>query len=363
MRKIKIAQIGIEHDHARKIMSALRALPEIFEVVGWCDPEKCVEYDEFTGQQVVAGIPYKGDTNIYRHLYEGVPEMELEELLNYPGLEAVVIESSEYNLFKYAQMAAERGLHVHMDKPGGLRYEDFETLVQTMRCTGKTLHLGYMYRYNPEVQRMLQEIEGGKYGDIYSVECHMNCRHPDAKRAWLSKFPGGMMFFLGCHLVDIIYRIQGEPEEIIPMNCVTGTDGLQIGEDFGFALFRYKNGVSFAKACAAEPGGFKRRQIVLCGSKGTLEIRPIEDYPEQADESNAHPSDAYLVTTARDVTENLLSWPADGVRRKSSFFRYGAMMEGFAQIVRGERENAYSLDYELGLFKVLMKACGTKENV
>ncbi|MBO5812276.1 MAG: alanine racemase [Bacteroidaceae bacterium] len=108
----------------------MRDLPEIFEVVGWCDPEKCVEYDEFTGKQVIAGIEYKGDTNIYRHLYDGVPEMELEELLNYPGLEAVVIESSEYNLFKYAQMAAERGLHVHMDKPGGLSYADFEKLVE-----------------------------------------------------------------------------------------------------------------------------------------------------------------------------------------------------------------------------------------
>ena len=149
MRRIKIAQIGIEHDHARKIMSAMRDLPEIFEVVGWCDPEKCVEYDEFTGKQVVAGIEYKGDTNIYRHLYDGVPEMELEELLNYPGLEAVVIESSEYNLFKYAQIAAERGLHVHMDKPGGLSYADFEKLVETVRSNGKVLHLGYMYRYNP----------------------------------------------------------------------------------------------------------------------------------------------------------------------------------------------------------------------
>lgn len=361
MKKIRIAQIGIEHDHARKIMTAMRSLPEIFEVVGWCDPEKKIEYDEFTGKQVIAGIEYKGDTNIYRHLYEGVPEMELEELLDYPGLEAVVIESSEENLFKYAQMAAERGLHVHMDKPGGLKYEDFEKLVETMKRTGKVLHLGYMYRYNPEVQRLLKDVDEGKYGEINSVECHMSCRHPDEKRAWMSKFPGGMMFFLGCHLVDIIYRIQGEPEEIIPMNCITGTDGLQTGEDFGFAVFRYKNGVSFAKASAAEPGGFKRRQIVVCGSKGVAEIRPIEDYPKQDDESNPHPSDAYLVTTVRDVTEDLLSWQADGTKRESSFFRYGAMMEGFASIVRGEKTNPYTMDYELRLFKILMKACGVRK--
>lgn len=360
MKRIKIAQIGIEHDHARKIMTAMRSLPEIFEVVGWCDPEKIVEFDPFTGKQVIAGVEYKGDTNIYRHLYDGVPEMELEELLNYPGLEAVVIESSELNLFKYAQMAAERGLHVHMDKPGGLSCTDFEKLADTMKRTGKVLHLGYMYRYNPEIQRMFSDIEAGRYGEIYSVECHMSCRHPDEKRAWMSKFPGGMMFFLGCHLVDIIYRIQGEPEEVIPLNCVTGTEGLQEGEDFGFAVFRYKNGVSFAKASAAEPGGFKRRQIVVCGTKGTLEIRPIEDYPKLDDPDNPHPSDAYLVTDVRDVTEDLLSWQADGVRRQSSFFRYGAMMEGFAEIVRGEKINPYTMEYELALYRILMKACGVQ---
>ena len=358
MKPIKIAQIGIEHDHARKIMQAMRSLPGSFDVVGWCDPEKIVQYEPFTKKYTVSGFEYKGDTNKYRSFYEGIPEMSLDELLDLPDLDAVVIESSEPNLFAYAQMAAERGLHVHMDKPGGLDIKDFVTLAETVKSTGKTLHLGYMYRYNPEIQRLMREIEEGKYGDIYSVECHMSCRHPDEKRAWMGNFPGGMMFFLGCHLVDIIYRIQGEPEEVIPLNCVTGAEGLQNGEDFGFAVFRYRNGVSFAKACAAEPGGFKRRQIVVCGTKGTAEIRPIEDYPADLDPSNPHPSDAYLVTTVRDVTEDLLSWQADGVRRQSSFFRYGAMMEGFAKIVCGEKENPWSLDYELGLYRLLMKACG-----
>ena len=358
MKPIRIAQLGIEHDHARKIMTAMRDLPEYFEVVGWCDPEKKVERDDFTGKQVIAGVEYKGDTNLFRPLYDGVPELTLSELLDYPGLEAVVIESSEENLFRYALLAAQRGLHVHMDKPGGLSYADFAALVDTMRRTGKVLHLGYMYRYNPEIRRVLAEIEAGKYGDIYSVECHMSCRHPDEKRAWLGKFPGGMMFFLGCHLVDIIYRIQGEPQEVIPLNCVTGAEGLETGEDFGFAAFRYPHGVSFAKACAAEPGGFKRRQIVICGTKGTAEIRPIEDYPEQEDKTNPHPSDAYLVTTARTVTERLLSWQEDGTRRESRFFRYGAMMVGFAEIVRGERENPYTMDYELALYRLLLKACG-----
>ncbi len=283
--------------------------------------------------------------------YDGMPEMTLEELLAIPDLDAVTVETSETNLFKYAQMAAERGLNVHMDKPGGMEYKDFETLVNTFRRTGKALHLGYMYRYNSEVQRTLQEIKDGKYGEIYSVECQMSCRHPNEKRAWMGRYPGGMMFFLGCHLIDLIYRIQGEPEEVIPLSCTTGVDGLETGQDFGFAVLRYKNGVSFAKTCAAEPGGFLRRQFVACGSKGTVEFKPFEAY------SNI-PGTPELTTKVRDVEGDILNWANDGTRRETKFNRYIPMLTSFAEISQGLKENPYTMDYELAMYKVFMKACG-----
>ena len=42
----------------------------------------------------------------------------------------------------------------------------------------------------------------------------MSCDHPLEKRKWLSSFQGGMSFFLGCHLTDLIYTLQGTPEEV-----------------------------------------------------------------------------------------------------------------------------------------------------
>ena len=44
------------------------------------------------------------------------------------------------------------------------------------------------------------------------------------------------------------------------------------------AVFKYKNGCSFAKTSATEGCGFLRRQLVISGSKGTIEINPIEWY-------------------------------------------------------------------------------------
>ena len=69
----------------------------------------------------------------------------------------------------------------------------------------------------------------------------------------------------------------GIPEEIIPYNMNTGIHGVTFKE-YGFVVFRYKNGISFLKTMCGEAGGFERRQLVVCGSKGTVEIKPLEWY-------------------------------------------------------------------------------------
>ena len=52
------------------------------------------------------------------------------------------------------------------------------------------------------------------------------CFPPDSICEWLGSVPGGMMFFLGCHLVDLIMQIQGMPQRVIPMNKATGLNGV-----------------------------------------------------------------------------------------------------------------------------------------
>ncbi len=148
---------------------------------------------------------------------------------------------------------------------------DFEALIQTMKQTGKVFHTGYMYRYNPYIRDLLERIRRGDLGKIISVEAQMNCIHLRQLRQWLGNFPGGMMFYLGCHLVDLILQIQGQPKEIIPLNTTTGCNTQ--ADDFGMAVFVYENGVSFAKTTALEIGGYARRQLVVTGTEGTVEIR------------------------------------------------------------------------------------------
>ena len=330
MKKIRIAQIGLnKHSHSVEILESLLRL-EDFEVVGICFPENEKER-----------LPAK----VEKH--PELPEMTLEEILNDPTIEAVAVETDEIYLTKYATMALKAGKHVHMEKPGGRELDAFEEMIAAAKESGKTFHTGYMYRYNPYVIDLLEKAKDGTLGEIISVDAQMSCWHQPEVRQWLQDLPGGMMFYLGCHLVDLIYRLQGQPKEILPMNTCSGWDDVT-SLDCGMAVFRYENGVSTAKTYAVERGGFARRQLVVTGKRMTVELNPLEWYV---------PGTPNLQTT-RYIRYNKkwLEW--NEPEKLEPMNRYDPMMSGFAQIVRGERENPYTPDYELELFKLVLKACG-----
>lgn len=330
MKKIRIAQIGTGHLHAGACFKTLRNRPDLFEIVGIAEP-----------------VPERVCRLTERAVYKDIPVYTAEEILAMEDLDAVTIETDEVYLTKYALAAAQRGLHVHMDKPGGIELEDFEKLIATAKKNKTIVHLGYMYRYNPYVQQMLEEAKRGDFGEIFCVEAQMG-GHVDVElRQWLKTFPGGMMFFLGCHLIDLLLLFRGQPDEIIPYNRVTGHDGLDC-TDYGMVIFNYPNGISFAKSNASEIGGFTRRQLVVCGTKKTVELKPFETLVEGGQ--------------VTDKTEYLTeAWFEKGEPSQTPVFdRYDAMMEAFAKMAAGEKENPFTLDYELELYRTILKCCGVQ---
>lgn len=329
MRKIKIAQIGMNTlSHCGQIFQSLCKQSDIFEMAGICLPENESER-----------LPHRMAE------LRSVPQLTLDQVLNDPSIEAVAVETEEIFCTKYALLAARNGKHVHMEKPGGRELADFERLVAAVKESGKVFHTGYMYRYNPAVQELLKKVRAGELGRIISVEAQMNCLHNAKNRQWLQDFPGGMMFFLGCHLVDLIVQIQGMPENVIALNRSSGLDGVT-ADDFGMAVLEYKNGVSFAKTTAVERGGYLRRQLVVTGEKGTVEIRPLERGTE---------SEMYTDQTVCTAE----AWGEQGEDRTfGSFDRYDNMLASFATMVRGEKENPWSHEYELELYKVVLRCCG-----
>ena len=205
MKKLKVIQVGIGHDHAFAPYSSFLRQSDVFDLIGivLCDGEK-----ERFGEAV--------------EKYSAAPIITLEDALAIEDLDAVAVECEDFDLTRYTMIFAERGVHIHMDKPGGINQADYEKMLSVMKRKNLVFQTGYMYRFNPVIDETLKAIKNGEFGKIYSVEAHMDCLHNKEKREWLGAYPGGMMYYLGCHLIDLIVQIQGIPTEIIPLSCSTG---------------------------------------------------------------------------------------------------------------------------------------------
>ena len=311
MRKIRIAQIGLnQHSHGRMIFETLTKFPEIFDIAGFALVE---DERETCAAQL--------------HIFKGYPELSLQEILDDPTIEAVTVETDEIHLCKYAKMAAEHGKHIHMEKPGGATLAEFEALVDALKRAGKVFSVGYMYRYNPLIRELID-------GQVL--------------RSWLGTLPGGMMFYLGCHLIDLVVQILGFPQHVVPLSRASGQDGID-SLDMGLCVMEYPHAVATVKTTDVEMGGFKRRKLVVAGSKGTVELCPLE---------NCAPEDRTIISTVRtEYTVRDFHEPGK-VSEVGGFGRYEEMMQTFAACVQGERENPYTYDYELQLFRTVLQCCG-----
>ena len=330
MKKIRVAQIGTsKYSHGNGIFDAFKQRPDLFEIAGYTFPEN--EREKFPE---------------FMRAFEGYREMTLEEILLDETIEAVAVETEEIYLTKYALLAAKAGKHIHMEKPGGVNHEEFAELISIVKEKNLVFHTGYMYRYNPIIKKVRERIKAGEFGDIISVEAQMSGFREEEMTDWLKTFPGGMMFYLGCHLVDLVYSIMGRPKRIIPYNYSSGmykTDAL----DNCFAIFEYDRGVSFVKTSQAERGGYGRRQLVITGTKGSIELKPLEvnvAYPLLRTDYRECFSDDFTILPEKHESE--------------LFDRYSEMMESFAAMVRGEKKNPVTPDYELELHELILSACG-----
>ena len=103
----------------------------------------------------------------------------------------------------------------------------------------------------------------------------MSTYHPEQYKKWLTNFGGGIMYILGSHLVDLIVYILGKPDSISSFLKHTKLDDIDFADN-NLAVLEYKKALARVFVSSVEVNGFGRRQFMVSGSKGTVNICPIE---------------------------------------------------------------------------------------
>ena len=327
MKKIKIGQIGIGHNHGEAKMKAVRKFPEMFELVGYAEENE--RWIEKRGE-------LKG--------YEGLPRMSVEEVI--AKSDAILVESDVWNLTKYAQMCIDAGKHIHMDKPASGTLEEYKYLLDTAKEKNLVVQLGYMYRYNPAVLKCFEHVKNGDLGEIYSINAEMSTFHKPEYKKWLTNFGGGIMYILGSHLVDLIVYLLGEPKKISSFLKHTELDGIDF-EDNNLAVLEYDKALARIFVSSVEVNGYGRRQLVVAGSKGTVNICPLERPIKMTY------SDTQMVD--RPWENVCLEVPIENV---PSDCRYDNMMQDFYEYITGTKQNPFTYEHDYLVQKVLHEIVG-----
>jgi predicted dehydrogenase len=333
VRRIKLAQLGITHEHASGKMEAARRLTDHFDVVGVVDDSA----SSTAGQHDA----------VNREVYEGLKWMTEEELLNSPDIDAVFVETTNDDLPAAALRCAEHGRHMHMDKPGGQTMGPFEQIVGLCRDKGLALRMGYMYRVNPGLQLCRRAIDEGWMGDVFEIDMTMNRFDNDRYRSYIATFKGGIMYNLGCHLIDFAVAVLGRPERVTPYLKCTRDDGV---EDNTLAVLEYPRAIASVHVAITDPDAIAHRRVIVRGTKGTFELFPTEPIPFTKPMALrftfAEPHSEYAAGTHH------VTLPPMQVR-------YDDQLIEFARIVRGEIENPYPYEHELLVQEVLLAASGS----
>ena len=219
-------------------------------------------------------------------------------------------------------------------------------MLDTARDKGLAVQLGYMYRYNPAVIDCFERIKRGELGEIYSINAEMSTFHPVEYKKWLTNFGGGIMYILGSHLVDLIVYIMGEPCRIVPFLKSTGLDGVHF-EDNNLAVLEYDKAICRIFVSSVEVNGFGRRQLMVSGSRGTVNICPLER-PMTMTYSDTSIADA----TYEDRKKVFL------FEDNTATGRYDDMMRDFYAYIVGEKQNPFSYEHDYLVQRVLSEIVG-----
>lgn len=258
-RRLRVVQIGTVHPHAWGKMLALRALPDYYDVVAFSDPD-----------------PEEQSKWIDHEAYSGIQWVDCDKIFSYNDLDVVVIETAIEDAPEMAKRALTCGLHVHLDKPGAIDHQEFVNIRQQFQEKSLVFQMGYMLRHLPAMQFLFDIVKAGWIGEITEIETYIGNRAHAGIINRLQSLPGGGMFDVGCHLIDLVVYLLGNPEKVHSISTPSRA-GMDAGiVDNQLAVFKYPLSSASIRCNLADPFGFSRRRFSVVGTNGTIELAPLE---------------------------------------------------------------------------------------
>jgi predicted dehydrogenase len=203
--------------------------------LGFWGPNLARNFDDLPGATLawLCDSDEERRTGVAERFPEARTTADLDELLNDPDLEAIVIATPVVTHHALSKQALEAGKHVFVEKPMALEGEDAEELVQLAEERDLVLMPGHLLLYHPGVRKLKELVDSGELGRVLVV-------YGNRQNLGQIRKDENALGSLGAHDLSVILHLVGEE----PVEChAHGESLLGEVEDVVFCYLKFPSGI------------------------------------------------------------------------------------------------------------------------
>lgn len=168
---------------------------------------------------------------------------EIEEAINHPGVDAVVVITPTETHARLIELAVQAGKAVFSEKPIALDLAETERVVKLAEEKDASVQIGFMRRFDPGYAGAKAKIEAGELGKLETFRALSRDTYPPSLKFLLSS--GGLFLDMAVHDLDLARFLVGDVEEVQAWGSVLIDERFAQANDADTAvtMLRFKNGV------------------------------------------------------------------------------------------------------------------------
>lgn len=191
---IRVAAVGLGWVTTNRHLPTMRADPR-FNVVGVID-RRGERADRVARQH---GL---------KHSHAGDDLSQVPWLDEVDAVTVGTCPMSHYSLVRQALLA---GKDVLTEKPFAMTLAEGEDLVKLARAQGRILAVVHNFQFATSTQRLLGDIEAGRYGAVRGVHAHQLSNPLRRLPSWYEDLPLGLFYDESPHLLYLVRRLAPGP--------------------------------------------------------------------------------------------------------------------------------------------------------
>lgn len=138
----------------------------------------------------------------------------LEEVINHPELELIVVNTPNYTHFELAKQVLQAGKHVLIEKPVAATVAEAQELFDLARAVNREVFVYQNRRWDSDFKSVKQVLEMGHLGKLIEVHFRYDRWRPEIGPKAFKERPmpaSGILYDLGPHLLDQVISLFGKP--------------------------------------------------------------------------------------------------------------------------------------------------------